>query len=207
MARRLKGAGRPAETSDGKTAIKVAFISGAATLLAAMVGGLFVLFSGSGGGNSTNSGPTSAPEPVILAVSFAHTQAKEIVIVKGTSQNIPTGEAIYAVATPENINVTPSVAGQAVARPWFVGGPANIRQNGLWAVQIDIVPPTSQTLTVVAVITSALVFPTGRCPQPCTPSPTTISPAEIRSNLETDGPGSGVVLSRSSAVHPKPDHW
>jgi hypothetical protein len=212
MARRLKGGGKPAETGDGKTAIKVAFIGGAATLLAAIIGGLFVLFSGTGGGNSTSGGPANNPESVILAVSFAQTQAKETVIVKGEAQDIPTGEAVYAVATPENINATPAVAGQTVAQSWFVGGPADIRQNGLWVIQIDIAPPTSQTLTIVAVITDTVVsaHAAGNCgSSPCPPPTTnltTLSPAEIRSNLEANGPASGIVMSMSSAVHPRPGH-
>ncbi len=226
MATRRKGSGRPAEAGDGKTAIRVALISGAATLLAALTGGLFVLFSGTGDGTSASSNSSASPYvsidsprgsliPAITSVSFAESQAKEIVIVKGVARDIPPGEALYAVASPQQTDAAPNVGAAAVQHSWFVGGPANIRHDGLWTVQIDIAPPTSRTLTVVAVLTATELPPTGgvSC-QPCptsSPSPIaseeTLSPAQIRSSLRVSGPQDlSFVVATSNTAHAKPGH-
>lgn len=97
MVRRRRVNGRPAKTSDRGTAIKVALIGSAATLLAAAVTGIFALFSGSDNGEPNTPEPG---KPVILTVSFAQTRTEETVVVKGMAQNIPAHESVYVVAAP-----------------------------------------------------------------------------------------------------------
>jgi hypothetical protein len=219
MAKRSKSSGRAGEASESATAIRVALIGGAATLLAAIVGGVFVLSSGTGNSSSVSSSSSLGLEqlPSILTVSFANSHTKEIVIVKGVAQDIPSNEALYAVATPQQTGATPNVEGAAVEHSWFVGGPAHVGHDGLWTVEIDIAPPSSRTLTVVAVITANAAQVAGGA----TPPPGGVStgnstgpplstpphaPTDLRSNLRAFGPQADDVIETSSTAHAKPGH-
>jgi hypothetical protein len=233
MAKRRKSSGRAGEAGESATAIKVALIGGAATLLAAIIGGFFVLSSGTGDSSSVSSSSSSSSHPgleqlpSILTVSFANSHTKEIVIVKGVAPDISPNEALYAVATPQQTGATPSVEGAAVEQSWFVGGPAHVGHGGLWAVEIDIAPPSSHTLTVVAVITANTAEGGGQPPAggvsdgnstgpPFSTAPS-LSPApplstaphaytDVRSNLRAFGPQADEVIERSSTSHAKPGY-
>ncbi len=226
MAKRRKSSGRTGEASESATAIRVALIGGAATLLAAIIGGFFVLSSGARDSSSVSSSSSSSSYlgleqlPSILTVSFANSHTKEIVIVKGVAQDISSNEALYAVATPQQTGATPNVEGATVEQSWFVGGPAHVGHDGLWTVEIDIAPPSSRTLTVVAVVTPNAAPREGAPPPggvsgtgnstgpPLSPAPPLSTaqgiPTDVRSNLRKFGPQAHDVIERSSTAHAKP---
>lgn len=189
------------KATEHKTAIRVAYIGAAATLLAAVIGGVFVLASTSGQGSSGNSNPGGQPDLAILSVSFDRMQTEEIVNVTGVARNIPTYETVYAVAKPgaNNVGAALPVASGANARSWFVGGPAIVGKDGLWSIKINVSPLQAGNLTIAAV---EVGVPTVGCASgvPCVPSPLPPPPPALtRIQLGTYGPNSNSVTLTSSS--------
>ena len=197
MAKRNRRSGERGGSADRKTAIRVAFIGAAATLLAAIIGGLFVLLSGSAGS------PQS--ELTIRSVSFAEAVGKETITVTGVAQGLAAGEAVYAMARPAPARLTSPASpsgGPAGTASWFVGGPANVGGDGLWATEIVIIPATSSTLTVVAVAVASP--PRSHCPAPPETCPRPNHSAKVRAALKIAGPAGSLVKLASSQVHAAP---
>jgi hypothetical protein len=186
---------RPSETSSKAT--KVAWIGVTAIVVAALVTGLFVVFTTSdkapGSDQSRlNQGRSTSTadefELVIRTVSFTTSAGGEMVTVAGVVHGLGGGQAVYAVAQP--VMAAGFSASSNSVRPWFVGGPAKVRQDGGWATHIEV-KPTISALSVVAVNAAT---PTGdsRCVVP---------QVECITDSLAGGPGGPFVISQSSAIH------
>ncbi len=110
MAKRNRRSGERGGSADRKTALRVAFIGAAATLLiSGNHRGLFVLLFGSAGS------PQS--ELTIRSVSFAEALGKETITVAGTTQGLVASEAVYAMARPApSICDRPAAQGLGVSK-------------------------------------------------------------------------------------------
>lgn len=199
MGARHRARRRPSETRacPSKTVTKVAWIAVTAIVVAALVTGLFVLFTTSdkptGSDQSRlNQGRSSSTadefELTIRTVSFTTSADGEMVTVAGVVHGLGGGQAVYAVAQP--VMATGSAASSNPVRPWFVGGPAKVREDGGWATRIEV-KPTISALRVVAVNAAT---PTGdsRCVVP---------EVECITDSLAGGPGGPFVISQSSAIH------
>jgi hypothetical protein len=184
-------------TRPSKTATKVAWIGITAIVVAALVTGLFVLFTTSDEAprsdqSRLNQGRSSSTgdefELIIRTVSFTASAGGEMVTVAGVVHGLGGGQAVYAVAQP--VMATGSSASSSSVRPWFVGGPAKVREDGGWATHIEV-KPTISALRVVAVNAAT---PTGdsRCVVP---------QVECITDSLAGGPGGPFVISQSSAIH------
>jgi hypothetical protein len=165
--------------------------------VAALVTGLFVLFTTSDEAprsdqSRLNQGRSSSTgdefELIIRTVSFTASAGGEMVTVAGVVHGLGGGQAVYAVAQP--VMATGSSASSSSVRPWFVGGPAKVREDGGWATHIEV-KPTISALRVVAVNAAT---PTGdsRCVVP---------QVECITDSLAGGPGGPFVISQSSAIH------
>src|SRR2546430_15917811 len=103
MIRKRRGNGRRSKVADHKTAVTVALIGAAATLLAAIAGGLFGFFSSSD--NNSASGkqpePLTRPELFIRTVSLAQGRGEIAVTVTGVARDIPAGASVYVIVKPD----------------------------------------------------------------------------------------------------------
>jgi hypothetical protein len=174
----------------------VAWIGLTATIVVALVTGLIVLVTSGNKSPASNqsrlhrgqSTSTDEFELVIRTVSFTTSAGGEMVTVAGVVHGLGGGQAVYAVAQP--VMATGSSASSNSVRPWFVGGPAKVRQDGGWATHIEV-KPTISALRVVAVNAAT---PTGdsRCVVP---------QVECITDSLAGGPGGPFVISQSSAIH------
>ena len=195
------------QATERKTALRVAYMGAGATLLAAIIGGIFALVSSSNHGSPGNGIPTGhysygsgQADLAILSVSFGQVGTREIISVTGVARNVPAHLSVYAVAKPGTTKVkTPTLESGTNTVSWFVAGPAVVASNGLWSVEINISPPETGKLTIAAVeghnIAPARCAPGETCPPP---SPTPPTAAQVRAELSN--PGSGVtIISRTSS--------
>jgi hypothetical protein len=138
----------------------------------------------------------------VLSVSFDQTSGEEVVTVTGTARNIPRGATLYAMAKPGDISVKAHQNAQASnqgpvkelapkARSWFVGGPANIGNDGNWSVNIVIIPPIDGKLTVVPV-------EIGSCNN-CI----TVLPSQLRRDLGMYGPNYSDAVGTGYTAQPR----
>jgi hypothetical protein len=183
-----------------------AYIGAAGALLAAIIGGVFVLFANSGHGSPAVTFLVGQSDLAILSVSFTRTRTGEIVDVTGIARQLPAYEAVYAVAKPRGGNAgrtVPAVPAPApAASSWFVGGPASVSKDGLWSARIYISSLRAGDLTIAAVEIGGPTPPA--CPtSTCIPAPGPSLPsiAQIRSDLRSHGPDSAYVAGTSALKH------
>jgi hypothetical protein len=127
-------------------------------LLAAVVGGLFALFSGGESASNSQSATGKAPELAIVAISFA--PGSHIATVTGTVRHLGADKEVFAVARPVNTQAksaaqasetTGVLPGAAAHGSWFYGGPAKVTRDGRWVVQIHVTSSASLTFQAVEV--------------------------------------------------------
>ena len=180
-ASKRQGGGTPDGRGERKTAIRVALIGAIATVLAAIIGGVFAL-------NQTTPVSQSIDPKQLLAVravSFAAIRGTETITVTGIAKNL--GGEIYAVAMPlrSSAPLTPS-HNRISAHRWFTGGPADVGNDGTWTIEIKIVPP-NYNLTV-----NAVEMPMFPCPE---------NGCGFRSYLAVNGPHGSVIIRASPTFH------
>jgi hypothetical protein len=196
------------QATERKAALRVAYIGAAATLSAAIIGGIFVLVSSSNHDSPGNGIPTgsysygsSPAELAILSVSFGQVGTREIISVTGVARNVPAHLSVYAVAKPGTTNAkTPALESGTNTVSWFVAGPAAVAGNGLWSVKINISPPETGKLTIAAVearnLTSPQCAPGETCAPPPPPPPTA---AQVEAELSNQGSGTTIISRTSSS--------
>ena len=179
------------------TAFRVVWIGITATIVVALVTGLVVLVTSGGKSPASNqsrlnrdqSTSSNDFELVIRTVSFTKSASGQMVTVAGVVHGLGGGQAVYAVAQPMT-SVGSAVPASSV-QPWFVGGPATVRDDGGWSTHIKV-KPTVSALRVVAV--NAATPPDG----------TTCALAQvscITESLAGRGPAGPFVISQSLAIH------
>ena len=192
---------------ERKAALKVAYIGAAATVLAAIIGGIFVLASVASHGSPGNGIPTgsytygnSHTDLGILSVAFGQVGTREIISVTGIARNVPADLSVYAVAKPGTTKVeTPTIEPGTNTVSWFVAGPAVVGRSGLWSVEIDISPPETGKVTITAV-EARNVVPSQCPPQETCPGlqPRPPTAAEVKVELANRGSGSTAIPRTSS---------
>ena len=190
--------------TEPKTALKVAYVGAAATLVAAIIGGVFAWVSSSHDSpsipNVSYSYGSSQAQLAILSVSFGQVDDREVIGVTGVAYHVPHDQAVYAVAKPRTGNGnSPAHAPGANTVSWFVAGPATVAGNGQWSIKINISPPETGKLTIAAVearnIPPAQCAPGETCAPPPPPPPTA---AQVRAALRNQGSGD-TIISRTSS--------
>jgi hypothetical protein len=190
------------QATERKTALRVAYIGAAATLSAAIIGGIFAFVS------SSNHGPTgshsyghSQADLAILSVSFGQVGTKEIISVTGVARNVPAQLSVYAVAKPGTTKVkTPTPESGTNTVSWFVAGPAVVARSGLWSVKININPPETGKLTIAAL--EARNIPPPHCGSGATcapPPPLPPTAAQVKAELSNREPGATIISRTSSS--------
>ena len=169
-----KSASGPRRKADesSRATMKAAYIGAVAVVIGAIIP-LIALFW------------PRKPPPVITieSVSFQDSSAVEMVTVNGTEQRLGIGQLIFVVAT----------LGRSA---WVVGGPAYVTPGGTWTAQLEVSPPYSGNLTVIAGLTP------GCGTTICEISQAYISQAKAR--LQSIGPNGFVVTSSGLVVLPPP---
>jgi hypothetical protein len=194
------------QATERKTALRVAYIGAAATLSAAIIGGIFAWVSSSGHGppgipHGSHSYGRSQADLAILSVSFGQVGTSEVISVTGVARNVPAQLSVYAVAKPGATKVkAPSVDSGTNTVSWFVAGPAVVASSGLWSVKINISPPETGKLTIAALearnIPSAQCAPGKTCAPPPPLPPTA---AQVRAELGNQGSGTTIISRTSSS--------
>jgi len=193
------------QATERKTALRVAYIGAAATLSAAIIGGIFAWVSSSGHGppgiphGSHSYGPSQA-DLAILSVSFGQVGTSEVISVTGVARHVPAQLSVYAVAKPGTTKVkAPTAESGTNTVSWFVAGPAVLARSGLWSVKINISPPETGKLTIAAL--EARNIPPPHCASGATCAPLPPSPptaAQVRAQLSNQGSGA-IIISRTSS--------
>jgi hypothetical protein len=132
------------EDGQSKIAIRAALIGLAGAVLAAVIGGVFLLLQ-----PRPNSEP-GGPQFSILNDSFSVVNGEQDIKVTGMAHNLTPGEQIYAVA-----------GHSGTAPPWYPGGPAFVGTDGIWMTEIKGIPASAGGLSVWPVV--------GTPPQPACP--------------------------------------
>jgi hypothetical protein len=195
------------QATERKTALRIAYVGAAATLSAAIIGGIFALVSSSNHGSSGNGIPTgghsyrsSQADLAILSISFGQVGTSEIISVTGVARNVPAHLSVYAVAKPGTTKVkTPAPESGTNTASWFVAGPAVVARSGLWSVKINISPPETGKLTIAAL--EARNTPPAQCApgKTCAPPlPLPPTAAQVKAELSHEG-SSATIISRTSS--------
>ncbi len=172
-------------SASSNTTNKGAWIGAAATISAALIGGIFVLVHA---GSSSAPPTTTTTHPLfgvetpgsisITSVAFKNGTAGEIISVSGVATQLGQNAELYAVARPS----------AKKAGTWLVSSGVKPASDGRWAATIHMPAVSSVPYTV-----SVVDVPTVTCP----PGSTCASPSPPDQQLRLFGPNVGLGTTKS----------